>query len=237
MSELAKDLRVLIINASPRKKSHTAPFCEKAAEGVRSVGGTPVLYNMAGKRFEPCQESCRAYHGKTGDCALDDDFAELANEWIRADGLIYAVPLFQMAMPAGLHAFCARIGATTWGRYNGVSPRFMKACGVITQGNTHYGGQEMVMNYLNSHYLVKNNIPVTSDMPESYIGVGARCADDGSIEREEAVLKSTFILGQRVAEMAALVRAGRKALEGELPPEYYYDKEQTFLRPRKQELK
>lgn len=229
----ATGIRILVINASPRNNSNTAQLAEKAAEGARSLGAEAVVYNIAGKHYEHCKESCKAYHTRTGNCILDDDLHDLANEWIRADGIVYAVPLFHMGMPSAMNAIITRLGAIVFGHSEGKVPRLLKVGGAIVQGNTHYGGQEIVMEYLNSHLLLMNCIPVTSDMPEAYIGTGAQVNNEGEVDRAEVVNENSFMLGVRVTEMAKLIACGKEALAESLPDEYYYDKERTFQPPRK----
>lgn len=227
------DIRVLIINGSPRRKSNTSVFVQKAAEGARSLGATVVEYDIARKDYQHCKETCKAYHTKTGNCIINDDLHELANEWIRADGIIYAVPVFHMGMPSAMNAIITRLGAIVFGHSQGKVARFLKVGGVIAQGNTQYGGQEIVMEYINSHLLLMNCIPVTSDMPESYIGVGARVGADGSIDRNEEILESTYMLGVRIVEMAKILKAGKAALADTLPEEYIYDSNRIFSPPTK----
>lgn len=229
----AKNIRVLVINGSPRADSNTAKLAETAAEGARSLGAEAVIYNIAGKRYEHCKESCKVYHARTGNCVLDDDLHDLANEWIRADGIIYAVPLFHMGMPSAMNAIITRLGAIVFGQTAGKVPRLLKVGGAIVQGNTHYGGQEIVMEYLNAHLLLMNCIPVTSDMPEAYIGTGAQVDAEGKVDREEVVYENSFMLGVRVSELAKLVVCGKEALAGSLPDEYHYDKDRIFQPPRK----
>lgn len=232
-----KDIRVLIINGSPRRKSNTAQFVAKASEGAKSVGAKVVEYTIAGKNYEHCRETCRNYHARTGNCIIDDDLHELANEWIRADGIIYAVPVFHMGMPSAMNAIITRIGAIVFGHSKGKVGRFLKAGGVITQGNTQYGGQEIVMEYINAHLLLMNCIPVTSDKPESYIGVAARVRKDGTIARNDEILESTYQLGIRIVEMARIIKSGKEALGSDLPDEYIYDKDRTFSAPQKRDKK
>jgi multimeric flavodoxin WrbA len=228
-----KDLRILIINGSPRKNNNSAKFVKAAKEGVESLNATPVLYDLEGKKFEHCRESCKAYHVRTGNCIIDDDLHDLSNEWNRADGIIYVAPLFHMGAPSAMYAIISRLGATVFGHARGKVPRLLKAGGVIVHGNTQYGGQEMLMEYLNAHFLLMNCVPVTSDMPESYIGVGARVLSDGTIERNDEILLSSFMLGVRVVEMAKILNSGKDALKDSLPPEYQYDRNRNFCAPEK----
>lgn len=227
------DVRILIINGSPRKKNNSAKFVEKAAEGVKSLGATPIIYDLAGKNFEHCRETCKAYHVRTGNCMIDDDLHELANEWIRADGIIYVVPLFHMGAPSAMYALITRLGATVFGHAEGKVPRLLKPGGTIVHGNTQYGGQELLMEYLNAHLMLMNCVPVTSDMPEAYIGTGAKVFKDGTIDREDEVFESSYMLGIRVVEMAKIINIGVAALKDTLPREYIYDKNRKFSPPQK----
>lgn len=229
----AKGLKILVINGSPRKNSNTAQFAEKAAEGARSLGADVTIYNTAGKCYEHCRESCKAYHSRTGNCVIDDDLHELANLWIRADGIIYAVPLFHMGMPSAMNAIITRLGAIVFGQTAGKVPRLLKVGGAIVQGNTHYGGQEVVMEYLNAHLLLMNCIPVTSDMPEAYIGTGAQVDSTGAVDREEVVFENSFMLGVRVTELAKIITCGKSALADTLPSEYSYNRDRVFQPPQK----
>ncbi|MEL7608110.1 MAG: flavodoxin family protein [Bacillota bacterium] len=233
MSIYAKDVRVLIINGSPRKKNNSSMFVNAAVKGVESLGATAVVYDLAGKRFEHCLETCKAYHKRTGNCMIDDDLHELSNEWIRADGLIYVAPLFHMGMPSAMYAIITRLGATVYGHCDGKPPRLLKAGGAVVHGNTQYGGQEMVMEYLNAHLMLMNCVPVTGDKPESYIGTGARVLNDGTIERNDEILENTYSLGRRVVEMANILNAGKTVLRDSLPEEYLYDANRKFCAPKK----
>ena len=89
------------------------------------------------------------------------------------------------------------------------------------------------MEYLNAHLLLMNCLPVTSDMPEAYIGTGAQADNNGKIDREDVVFENSFMLGVRVAETAKIIACGREALADSLPDEYYYDRNRIFQPPRK----
>lgn len=226
------DIRVLIINCSPRKNNNSAKFVAAAVDGVTSLGASSVVIDLAGKTYDHCRESCKAYHVRTGNCIIDDDLHEISNEWNRADGVIYVAPLFHMGMPSAMYAIISRLGATVFGHSQGQVPRLLKAGGSIVHGNTHYGGQELLMEYLNAHLLLMNCVPVTSDMPESYIGVGAQVDKQGNIDRSDVILESSFMLGVRVVETAKILNEGKKALASELPEEYHYDRDRVFCAPK-----
>lgn len=227
------DIRILLVNGSPRKKSNSAKFVEKAMEGVQSLGATPVVYNLAGKKFEHCRETCKSYHVRTGNCMIDDDLHEFSNEWIQADGIIYVAPLFHMGAPSAMYAIITRLGATVFGHAEGKVPRLLKAGGSIVHGNTQYGGQELLMEYLNAHLMLMNCIPVTSDMPEAYIGTGAKVFKDGTVDRVDEIFENSYMLGVRVVEMAKILKTGVEALKDTLPKEYIYDKNRKFFPPQK----
>jgi hypothetical protein len=108
--------------------------------------------------------------------------------------------------------------------YKGKTPRLCKAAGVISQGNSVYGGQEFALQFMINSFLLENCIVVSGDSPQSKIGVPASTFGDsnrGSIAKDGGALVASRSLGRRVAEMARIIRTGIKELDMELGPEYF----------------
>jgi len=227
--EKACRVNILVINASPRKKSNTQVLVDEAVKGIEEVSdGTAKIFKLAGKRINPCKGVCSNHCRTTGNCIQDDDFHEFANLWIRADGIIYATPLYHMGVPSSLRAAIERLGHIFFVSCEGKYLRFCKAGGVIAQGNTQYGGQEFAMQEIIAHLILMKCIPVSGDMPNSYMGVGAQASCKEDLEKNEVAKESARSLGRRVSEMAKILKFGIKGLKKYLPSDYFYDREREF---------
>ncbi len=225
-------VKILVINASPRKKSNTQVLVDEAVKGIKETkGATATVFRFAGKRINPCKGVCRRYCQRTGNCIQDDDYHDFANLWIRADGIIYAAPVYHMGFPSSLQAAIERLGQVFFASSKGKYLRFCKAGGAIAQGHAQYGGQEYTIQAIVDHLILMNCIPVSGDMPCSYIGVGAQCRED--LEKNEGVKESARSLGRRVAEMAQVLKFGIAGLKKCLPPDYFYDRRRKFAPPKK----
>lgn len=222
---------ILVINGSPRTRSNTAIVAADILDGIASVeGASGVLYTFAGKTFHPCKGSCSAYHRQHGNCVVQDHFQEFAEAWCKADGVVYACPVYHMAPPSAVRSAIERLGATYFGYGPSKGLRLAKAAGVLCQGNTDYGGQELAMINLLSHLLLMNCVPVTADKPMSYIGVGAQVDSAEQLAGDLPLRENARSLGRRVAEMALILQAGIKQYENSFGREYT-EAQRTFLIP------
>jgi len=215
-------IKVLGISGSPRKQGNTEIMLENALEGARSVGEVEtIMYSLAGKNFNGCIFCNRCK--ETGRCCLKDDFNELFDLWLEADGLLYATPIFHMMVTSQLKAFIDRLGHVLFAYFNRTVPRFSKAGGVLSQGTAPYGGQEIALQYLVMHLMTVNCIPVSGDTPGSYVGAAgiSKTWERGSIKDCPEALETAYNVGQKVAEMAKVIKVGKEAIEN-MPIEYDY---------------
>jgi len=224
-------VRILGIVGSPRKNGNTAKLVEKALEGANSVLGVETkLYEMAGKKIHHCIGCLRCL--KTGACVFKDDFQDFITRYMDADGVIWGSPVYHMAVPASMKAAIDRLGNSFINNFmkrGEEVPRLSKVCGVLTIGDSRYGGQDLVLSFLVNSSLLMNGVVVSGDtLLGNYIGATGWTGGPGQGISKDAVLKDeegmkcVVNLGKRVAEMTRIVRAGVYALEKELPGEYFY---------------
>lgn len=104
-------MKVLLVNASPRKNGNTALALsqmvevfneEKIETEVLNIGAMPVRGCIA------CL-SCR----KTGKCVFDDVVNEAAPKFEECDGIVLATPVYYASANATLSAFCDRLFYST----------------------------------------------------------------------------------------------------------------------------
>ena len=129
-----KKIKVLGINGSPRKNRSSRFQLEIALDAAEKTAPECVeteLYSISTKTFHPCDACYQCV--KLGHCRkVDDDFAELLEKWMRADVIIYSVPVYHMGIPAQLKAFIDRLGHSV---QEGFDDRQLRVSGVLTAGD------------------------------------------------------------------------------------------------------
>lgn len=190
----------------------------KSAKSVDPEAFQVEACSNAGKKYLPCLScgSCEklGYYVRS----KGDDFDELRDKWLEADGVIIAIPVFHMSVPGHLKCFIDRLGNSLWSHYGGPG-KHLKVYGAIAQGLHIFSGQENAITEIINHALTMGNIVVSGDASDSYIGCGAwtenKVAKDAletlygenSIDAEVAV-NASRTLGKRVAELALILKTG-----------------------------
>jgi multimeric flavodoxin WrbA len=213
-------IHVLGISGSPRK-GNSWFLLEHALEAAKKVDPDNVIvrsYSFAGKKMGPCL-SCFKCVENGGECVVKDDFQELRELWIEADVVLYSVPVYHMAIPGQLKCFIDRLGNSSVGYYNFVTPRRMKIIGAISQGMDIFAGQESCQVFFLTHAALMNCMAVSGDGTHSYIGAGGwtrlrlekdalkKLYAEGEGDAEIAV-KAAASVGQRTTEVAMMVKEG-----------------------------
>lgn len=222
-------VRILLINASPRGRNNTAWLIEKAAAGAQSVGNVEIeQFDFKGKKMNPCT-GCTPYCEKNKVCVHDDDFAELTEKWLRADGIIWGMPVYTFGPPAQVRSWMDRFGEVFFQNARDKGRpllRFAKPTGVMVQGSSRFGGQEIAAQAMLQHIIMEDCIPVSGDMPPSDQGVLAQVVDKTTPENDQDLLHAAYRMGVRVAEMTKIVKVGKLSLASALPDVYWYSKTQ-----------
>ncbi|WHH60487.1 flavodoxin family protein [Petroclostridium sp. X23] len=226
-----KKIKLLAISASPRK-GNSQYLLEKALECVSELP-FPVevqTYSMRGKKIGPCIGCLKCYENG-GQCILKDDFNELREMWIKADGIIYSSPVYVVGIPGQLKCFYDRLHNSFYGYYEVTSMRHMKAIGFITQGACIYGGQELAMQSIILHATLINSVPVAPD--GSHIGSGGwtggrfdvEASKDRAVEQTpdaSITIDTARSMVKRVVETAAILKSGVSALSNVLEKDPRY---------------
>lgn len=91
-------IKVLGISTSPRSKGNSDLLLRRALTGAESTGASTEYLHLTDYKINPCIE-CNACY-KTGTCAVKDDYQQLLQKILNADRLIFATPVFFMAVCA-----------------------------------------------------------------------------------------------------------------------------------------
>lgn len=249
-------IKVLGICGSPRH-GNSYFLLENAVRGAKEVNKDAIkaeIYSIKGKTFHPCI-AC-SYCGKhEGKCVhKEDDFEELREKWLKADVILYSLPVYHMSIPGQLKCFIDRLGNSMFGLFKSEFPdsdklpKMFKIIGSIAQGCHIFSGQEHTITDLINHAIIMQSIPVAGDMWESYIGAGGWTA--GLIERNameklfkegdmsaEVAVKASRTIGRRAVEMAMIIQSGLIACEDMLKENPIYHHIFSMLEEKKKESK
>ncbi len=232
-------LKILAINGSPRapKRSNSQVLLEQAKAGALQVPGVEIAeYSFARQKIDPCR-MCIGYCSSHEECCVLDDFQDFRGHWLDSDGAIWSVPIYHMGPPSIVRAALDRMNElrfqTSRAHQQQQYPRLLKAVGAIIQGGSAYGGQEISQQYFLHHSMLLQCVPVTADMPESYLGVGVHVRSREDLLANEGAMRLSLSQGLRVAEMAKIIKAGRLLSQDSLPDEYFPSREKMGLIERR----
>jgi multimeric flavodoxin WrbA len=223
-------IKILGIVGSSKREGNTAKLVARALEGAMSVPEAETeLYELAGKNIAHCLACFKCM--EKGECVVKDDLEVLIRKFMEADGILWGSPVYVMSVPGIMKSALDRLGNVVLGRFmlkRGEIPRLNKVCGVISNGGSQHGGQELVLNFLLDLCLGMNSIVVSGDTQLGGLIGAAACSgldprSKDSVLKDEEGMKCAENLGRRVAETTKIFKAGRTALEQELPKEYFYD--------------
>lgn len=134
-------MKVIGINASPKgKKSNTLKLVQAVLSGAKDEGAEIEFVDLYSLQIEYCT-ACDACYAK-GDCTLIDDYSDLFEKLMNADGIILGAPNYIDSVPAAMKALFDRMSDAIHcqmltGKYG---------CSVCTAGG---GGEQEVMTYMN----------------------------------------------------------------------------------------
>ncbi|MDT8357000.1 MAG: flavodoxin family protein [Methanomicrobiaceae archaeon] len=175
-------MKILGLNASPRgEESRTLLLVNAVLEGARSEGADTELIDVCDLQIEYCTACGTCY--STGECVLVDDFPDLFDRMMAADGIVLGSPNYIDSVTAPLKAVFDRMAdaihcQTLTGKYG---------CSVCTAGGS---GQDEVAGYMNR---VLTNLGATV-VGGVGVAIGRDPAALGKAEEE------AFALGRKLAQ-------------------------------------
>jgi len=134
-------IKVLGLNASPRgKESRTLRLVEAVLDGARAEGAETDLIDVYSLRIEYCNACGVCY--ATGECTFCDDFPELFEKMMGADGIVFGAPNYIDSIPAPMKAVFDRMADAIHRRM--FSGKY--GCSVCTAGGANH---DRIVEYLN----------------------------------------------------------------------------------------
>ena len=89
---------MLVISSSPRKDGNSDLLAKEALRGAIESGAVAEYVRVVDLKISPCR-SCGHCEEK-GVCAISDDFPPLMKKMLESDALVFATPIYFMAVSA-----------------------------------------------------------------------------------------------------------------------------------------
>jgi multimeric flavodoxin WrbA len=97
---------------SPKVNGHSAKLLKKALEGAESRGAITRRYDLIKLNIKYCMGCNKCYRNDPelliGKCPLKDDVASILEEYVKADGYIFASPVYDANVTALMKTFLER---------------------------------------------------------------------------------------------------------------------------------
>ena len=133
-------MKIIGINASPKgNASNTLQLVKSVLEGTESEGAETELVDLYKLHIEYCT-GCGACYA-TGECHLLDDFDEIFEKILNADGIVLGAPNYINSVPAPMKALFDRLSDAIHCQM--LTGKF--GCSVCTAGGS---GEEEVLKYM-----------------------------------------------------------------------------------------
>jgi len=101
-------MKVIGFNGSPRENGNTEFLVETALNQLRKRGFETELVRLGDKKIEQCSGCYSCVEKK--ECSITDDFSQIFQKMIEADGIILGSPVYHASIPPKLKALLDRAG-------------------------------------------------------------------------------------------------------------------------------
>lgn len=107
-----REMKVVVINGSPRKNFNTATLLQRAMDGIEQAGGEVQYENLYEYDFTGCRScfACKVKGSKTnGLCAIRDGIRPLLEACLQADALLFGSPIYYDNISGMMRSFLERL--------------------------------------------------------------------------------------------------------------------------------
>ncbi len=206
-------IKLLGVCGSPIKHGNTEVFLREALKAAEGTGDVQTeLISLAGKDIRDCRHCnwCLAKQVEGKFCSQNDDMVEIYPKVLQADGLLLASPVYFHRLSGYSACFIDRLRGFAEGNlYRGKLHN--KVGGALSVAWLRNAGVEATLINILSAFMVLEMIPVGR-------GAGGLSSDHGTgkfdpkdklgVLKDEYGLREARSLGQRIAEVSKLLKAG-----------------------------
>lgn len=104
-------MAILVIWASPNKEGLTAAAKNKILEGIAAAGGQAEEIQLNQRSIERCRTCGNGWGtcSANGHCVIDDDFADIYDRLVAAEGIVWVTPVYWHDLAENLKCFLDRL--------------------------------------------------------------------------------------------------------------------------------
>jgi multimeric flavodoxin WrbA len=189
------------ISGSPRKQA-TEYALEQALAMLKEKGFETKLWSVRGKWMEYCIHCDYCLTNKV--CTFQDDLEELYEALAKAQGIIFATPVYNGGVSAQTKTVMDRTRSLVAADKNFFKGKIGMG---ITVGGDRAGGQELAMQQIHTFYLINGMIPIGGGPFGANLGANLWSKDtlDG-IKADEEGFRSLKKTVKRFAEAVEYYR-------------------------------
>lgn len=101
-------MNIVVITGSPRRKGNSFAMTDAFIKAVEAKGNSVTRFDAAFMKIGGCHACMTCF--KTGKaCSFDDDFNQIANAILKADAVVYTLPVYWYSIPSQIKGVIDRI--------------------------------------------------------------------------------------------------------------------------------
>ena len=150
-------MKVLGINGSARKDSHTTRLMKYIFEELNKEGIETKLITLYDKKINPCH-ACWACQGRKN-CVYQDDFHDVFNQMMEADGMILGSPVYMANISSSMQALLERAAVVLDVNKENLSMKYKVGASIVS---LRRGGGLNAVDAMNHFFLNHEMIVVVS---------------------------------------------------------------------------
>lgn len=223
-------VKILGISGAHRKGRNTSFLVQEAIRSASKVKGVETRFiELSDFRIEYCQHCNMCIVDPedperlaVADCVIEDDMQEIYRLLKESDGIIFGSPVYVSNVSGRMKTFLDRLRPLA---FRGTF--CFTVAGSVSVALLAFGGQEITNLVLQSSFHILEGITVsgmaTGGAGSSGPPFGPRGhEDDGvniAVKKDTYAMTSAMMVGRKVAEVAKLIKAGKRALGDEFEKE------------------
>lgn len=101
-------MKIVVITGSPRKKGNSFAMTDAFVRAAEAKGNSVTRFDAAFMKIGGCHACMTCF--KTGKaCSFDDDFNQIAEAVLKADAVVYTMPVYWYSIPSQIKGVIDRI--------------------------------------------------------------------------------------------------------------------------------